>query len=32
MHLTAVSPAPVIATVACDVSAYKLNIIVRAAR
>lgn len=29
MHLTAVSPASVIATIACDVSAYKLNLICR---
>jgi len=29
MHLTAVSPASITATVACDVSAYKLNLICR---
>ena len=29
MHLTAVSPAAITATVACDVSAYKLNLICR---
>src|SRR5438046_226417 len=29
MHLTAVLPTSVIATVACDVSAYKLNLICR---